>query len=119
MHVFPFSPRPGTPAWEMGSRVPPEVSRERRAALSEAASGWEDRFRRDLDGARDRVVLEGFVGLSGRYQRVSIDPDDLPGALPDAVDVVLECEVQRAEDGRETSRLRGRPLARPGGGVSN
>ena len=117
VHVFPFSPRPGTAAWELGGRVRPEASRERRAALSEAASGWEDRFRRDLDGARDRVVLEGFVGLSGRYQRVSIDPADLDGVPPDALEVELACEVRVDEDGRETSRLRGRPLAPGGGGV--
>lgn len=110
VHVFPFSPRPGTPAFEMGSRVAPEVSRERRAALSEAASGWEEAFRRELHGALDRIVLEGFVGLSGRYQRVSIDPDLIDGVPPDAIDVVLECAVETTSDGAEASRLRGRPV---------
>ena len=110
VHVFPFSPRPGTAAAEMGSRIPPEVSRARRAALSEAASGWEETFRRDLHGARDRVVLEGFVGLSGRYQRVSIDPERIQGVPPDAMDVTLEYAVETAADGREVGRLRGRPL---------
>ncbi len=110
VHVFPFSARPGTPAAEMGSRVPPEVSRERRATLSEAASGWEEAFRRDLHGARDRIVLEGFVGLSGRYQRVSIDPELIEGVTPDAIDVVLEYAPEITSDGREVARLRGRPV---------
>lgn len=110
VHVFPFSARPGTPAAEMGSRVPPEVSRERRATLSEAASGWEEAFRRDLHGARDRIVLEGFVGLSGRYQRVSIDPELIEGVPPDAIDVVLEYAPEITSDGREVARLRGRPV---------
>lgn len=111
IHVFPFSARPGTPAAEMGSRVPPDVSRERRAALSEAASGWEEDFRRELNGARDRVVLEGFVGLSGRYQRVAIHPEDLPGPPPDAIDVILQGILEKTADGREVTRLRGRPVA--------
>ncbi|MGB0331890.1 MAG: tRNA (N(6)-L-threonylcarbamoyladenosine(37)-C(2))-methylthiotransferase MtaB [Planctomycetota bacterium] len=110
VHVFPFSARPGTPAARMGSPVHPEVSRERRAALSEAASTWEEAFRRDLHGARDRIVLEGFVGLSGRYQRVSIDPDLIEGVPPDAIDVVLQCAPETSSDGREVSRLRGRPV---------
>ena len=81
-----------------------------RAALSEAASGWEEAFRRDLHGARDRIVLEGFVGLSGRYQRVSIDPELIEGVPPDAIDVVLEYAPEITSDGREVARLRGRPV---------
>ncbi len=29
LHVFPFSPRPGTAAWSLPGRVPPQVARER------------------------------------------------------------------------------------------
>lgn len=103
LHVFPFSARPGTAAWGAKDPVAPEAVRERRARLSELADELGDAFRGSLDGARETVVLEGFSGLSGRYQRVPVDPDELIG-LPKAVEVDLE--VERDEEGR--SRLRGR-----------
>lgn len=107
VHVFPFSARPGTAAWEMRADLPdPMVARARRAALSEAASGWERAFRRSLDGATDRVVLDGFAGLSGRYQRVSVDPDAIEGPPPAALDVRLRA----SEEGEGRVSLRGAPL---------
>ena len=116
VHVFPFSARPGTAAHRMGGGVDPQAARARRAALSEAAAGWEQRFRRCLDGARDRVVLEGFAGLSGRYQRVHVDPEDIEGVVPAAIDVTLRAEVEERPDGAASVRLRGVPAreeARP------
>lgn len=107
VHVFPFSARPGTAAWDLKDRVPPEASRARRAALSEAASSWENAFRSRLDGALDRVVLEGFSGLSGRYQRVSVEPEDIEGVLPAAIDVRLKA-IETADG---TVKLRGLPCA--------
>lgn len=89
VHVFPFSPRPGTAAWDLPDRVEPMEVRERRAALSELAADLGRRYLAGLGGARERVVLEGFAGLCGRYQRVRIDPEELDG-LPAAVDVTLE-----------------------------
>ncbi|MEM9800793.1 MAG: hypothetical protein AAGA20_10750 [Planctomycetota bacterium] len=109
VHVFPFSARPGTAAAELGGHVRPEVIRERRAALSEAAAGWEEAFRRGLDGAPDRVVLEGFVGLSGRYQRVAVDPGALEGPPPAALDVNLEARIESDPGGAPTTRLWGHP----------
>ena len=65
LHVFPFSPRPGTEAESMHDRPDPMAVRERRAALSEAADAVAAAYGESLVGARDTVVLEGFVGLSG------------------------------------------------------
>ena len=110
VHVFPFSARPGTAAHGMGGAVDPQAARARRAALSEAAAGWERDFRRSLEGARDRVVLEGFAGLSGRYQRVSVAPEDIEGVVPAAIDVTLQAEVENGPDGAESVRLRGIPV---------
>ena len=110
VHVFPFSARPGTAAHGMTGAVDPQAARARRAALSEAAAGWERDFRRSLEGARDRVVLEGFAGLSGRYQRVSVAPEDIEGVVPAAIDVTLQAEVERGPDGAESVRLRGIPV---------
>ena len=62
-HVFPFSPRPQTAAWEMGPAVAPEQVRERRALLSEVAGEVSDAWRRTLTGAAELVVVEGLGGL--------------------------------------------------------
>jgi len=107
MHVFPFSARPNTAAADMKGAPRPEVVRERRIALSEAASLIGSEFRRSLDGARETVVLEGTVGLSGRYQRVVVPmgEDLFPG---DLTTVRLQAEV--TEEGEV--RLRGEPLSR-------
>lgn len=50
LHVFPFSPRPGTPAATMPDQVPGSVIRERAAAL------------RQLSERKKRVYHEKFVG---------------------------------------------------------
>lgn len=101
VHVFPFSARPGTAAWDMKDKVDPMAVRERRAALSELASDLGERYLRSIAGVRERVVLEGFAGLCGRYQRVKVDPERVEG-LPRMVDVELEL---RGED-----ELWGRPV---------
>ncbi len=107
VHAFPFSARPGTPAWDMPQRVDVREVRERRARLSELATELGDDYRASLAGLRERVVLEGFAGLSGRYQRVRVDPDDLLGPPPAMVDV--ELEVERDSSGR--CGLLGRPVS--------
>ncbi|MCZ6597932.1 MAG: MiaB/RimO family radical SAM methylthiotransferase [Planctomycetota bacterium] len=92
IHVFPFSPRPGTAAASLGDPVPPPVVRERRALLSETAHELGQAYRRSLVGARDVVVLEGGAGLSGRYQRVRVPLEALSDPLPDLVDVELSLD---------------------------
>ena len=118
LHVFPFSPRPGTAAArpaELGRPVPPEEVRERRAQLSELAHELEQEYRRGLDGVEDTVVLEGGSGLSGRYQRVRVDPAEIPeGSWPDLLDVRLEVRNADGAPGAEGAagevELAGRPL---------
>ena len=80
VHVFPFSPRPGTPAAAMPDRVPRGTVKERRrraAALGEALAR---EYRESLIGREAEVVVErvtadgGAEGLSERYVRVRIAP---------------------------------------------
>ncbi len=108
IHAFPFSPRPGTRAGrpaEVGTPVPVEEIRSRRARLSEEAHALGERFKRGLSGQRDTVCLEGRAGLSGRYQRVEVReaPARLQGRL---VDVALELESEEVE-GEVRTRLIG------------
>ncbi|MDP6409596.1 MAG: MiaB/RimO family radical SAM methylthiotransferase [Planctomycetota bacterium] len=96
VHVFPFSPRPRTAAWEMGPAVPPEEVRERRSRLGEVAAEVAQTWRRDLGGATDLVVVEGEGGLSGRYQRVRLDRRDFPATPAGLVAVRLEAHERDA-----------------------
>ncbi|MFT5283895.1 MAG: threonylcarbamoyladenosine tRNA methylthiotransferase MtaB [Planctomycetota bacterium] len=106
LHVFPFSPRPDTAAANPRNLPQPSEVRDRRARLSEAAADVAISYRNSLVGARETVVLEGFGGLSGRYQRVKIRPEDIDGIPPAILDVELELVV--GEDGEST--LYGQPL---------
>ena len=107
IHAFPFSARPGTAA-EGRPSVAPEVARERRARLGELACELGARYRAELDGSRDSVLLEGgFTGLSGRYQRVRIDPAELAG-LPEGL-----FEVELEADGAAAATTPNRPSNRP------
>ena len=119
IHVFPFSPRPGTAA-EGRAALPPEVVRERRARLSELAAELGAEYRSALAGSRDTVLLEGgFTGLSGRYQRVRLDAEAFAGALEGVPEGLVEVELALAppEPGgdapasRLLGRLPGRALA--------
>jgi threonylcarbamoyladenosine tRNA methylthiotransferase MtaB len=108
LHVFPFSARPGTAAATMSAPVQPDAVRDRRARLSEVASELSEEYRRSLVGAHERVILEGFGGLSGRYQRVRIEPDWIDGVPPPALDVTLELRETKPDS---PSELWGRPLS--------
>ncbi|HOX37941.1 MAG TPA: tRNA (N(6)-L-threonylcarbamoyladenosine(37)-C(2))-methylthiotransferase MtaB [Candidatus Brocadiia bacterium] len=90
MHVFPFSPRPGTKAELMQPRVLPEVIKARVADLTRLGCQTADAFRASLVGRRLRVLFERQVadpaetsvleGYSDEYQRVRAScPADLIG----------------------------------------
>ena len=78
LHIFPFSPRPGTPAAAMPGAVLGRVVRERVGRLGrlarELACEWADGF----VGRRERVLFERrsaagrLGGYSDRYVRVSV-----------------------------------------------
>lgn len=103
LHVFPYSPRPGTPAARM-PQVPAPVRRERAARLR--AKG-EERVAAFLAGevgrVREVLVERGGRGHSEHFAPVRIEADGAemrPGDL-------LRVRILAAEDGI----LVGRPLA--------
>ncbi|KQS67217.1 2-methylthioadenine synthase [Methylobacterium sp. Leaf361] len=81
LHVFPYSPRPGTPAARMPP-VAPDVIRARAARLREAGAGA---LRRHLDaqvGRRLTVLAErGGVGRSVDFTAVRLPADEAPGTF--------------------------------------
>ncbi|SEH39938.1 threonylcarbamoyladenosine tRNA methylthiotransferase MtaB [Methylobacterium sp. 275MFSha3.1] len=81
LHVFPYSPRPETPAARMPP-VAPDVIRARAARLREAGAGA---LRRHLDaqvGRRLTVLAErGGVGRSVDFTAVRLAADEAPGTF--------------------------------------
>lgn len=74
LHVFPFSPRDGTAAAELGDRVPQRVAGERSRELRELAMEKGRAYRERRRGQRAWVVVEGGGGsaLTEDYLRVEV-----------------------------------------------
>ncbi len=92
-HIFPYSPRKGTPAALM-PQVPPTVVRERSRRLREAAGRRKAAWLQAMVGTRQRVLVER--GGSGHAENFA--PVRVTGAW-DARRVV-EVQVTSIEDGR-------------------
>jgi len=80
LHVFSYSPRPGTPAAEMKDQVPEPIKKERNAALRTLGMKKNLLFRKLHLGSEFKVVVEDKVdpetglltGLTDNYIRVKI-----------------------------------------------
>ncbi|MCI0359989.1 MAG: tRNA (N(6)-L-threonylcarbamoyladenosine(37)-C(2))-methylthiotransferase MtaB, partial [Planctomycetaceae bacterium] len=94
IHIFPFSPRKGTPAAEMGDMVCPQVKSERSEQLAEVERELREAYFRSLIGRRLTVLVEGpsettaggWAGTSCRYAPVELAPgcELTPGSLVEA-----------------------------------
>jgi threonylcarbamoyladenosine tRNA methylthiotransferase MtaB len=82
VHVFPYSPRPGTPAARM-PQVNGRVIRQRAQALRDAAQAAQTRFLESRIGAIAEILVErsGRSGHGADFARVELDRDAAPGAL--------------------------------------
>jgi len=58
MHIFPYSPRPGTPAAAMKEQVPPNLKEERAHRAAEAAASMEQTYLNSLIGRTLPVLFE-------------------------------------------------------------
>ncbi len=81
LHVFPFSPRNGTPAMDLPHPVPQRVAGERGRELRELALEKGEGYRSRRVGSEASVVLEGGGGwaLTEDYLRVEVVPAILDG----------------------------------------
>ncbi len=83
LHVFPFSPRPGTPAWHFGDKVPAKVVKQRCRQLRRLSDVKRRNFYQSLVGKELEVLIEtdrdsntGLArGLSANYVQVTISGD--------------------------------------------
>jgi threonylcarbamoyladenosine tRNA methylthiotransferase MtaB len=103
LHVFSYSPRPGTPAAGMDGQVEPGLKKERSRVLRRLGSEKSRRFRHSLLGHRLQVlVLETRAsgrqtGLSGNYVKAYFKE-------PVRANTILECEaVDTRSDGLTVS----------------
>lgn len=107
LHVFPYSPRPGTPAARM-PQLPVAERKERAARLREAGARRLEAF---LE-ARVGAIVRGLVEQGGRGHTDQFAPFRLLGAALPA-GTVAELEVVGASEGR----LEVVPVERPGAGA--
>ena len=83
LHVFTYSPRPGTPAAEMPQQVAPEIKRERNRVLRELAAEKKQAFMQSLVGQTVSTITLSVVengrteSLTDNYQKLWLE-----GALP-------------------------------------
>jgi threonylcarbamoyladenosine tRNA methylthiotransferase MtaB len=74
LHVFPYSPRPGTPAYELDGALDRETIHDRARRLREAAAEARRTRLTEMLGNRDEVLVEedGKSGYTRAYHRVRI-----------------------------------------------
>ncbi len=102
LHVFRYSPRPGTPAAALPQRVPAAIQQRRAGELAALGVRLRQRYFRSLLGRRLQVLVEGsladapgmLLGTSDRYA-----PVELPGG-PELVGRLVEVIAQSVEGGR-------------------
>jgi len=85
LHVFPFSPRPGTAAWNMTPAVPERITRERTGEIRSISSSSFKTYLDQQPGKELEVLLEDersstqgitWDGTSENYLKVSIKGDE-------------------------------------------
>ena len=82
-HIFPYSPRPGTPAARM-PQVPREVVKARAAALRARAASRRARWLQSLVGETLPVLAErDGTGYAPNYARVALPPGTAAGTIID------------------------------------
>ncbi|MBN1640700.1 MAG: tRNA (N(6)-L-threonylcarbamoyladenosine(37)-C(2))-methylthiotransferase MtaB [Anaerolineae bacterium] len=99
LHVFAYSPRPGTPAAEMPDQVDPQIARARAAELRAIGLRSGEAFRRQFLGRSLPVLWETrapdgrWSGLTDNYIRVYAPCD------ADLANTVRSATMQRLEQG--------------------
>lgn len=100
LHVFPFSPRPGTVAAELPNSIPDHVSRFRAKALRTLIAQQNEAFRRGMIGREIEVLtLDDGSAVSSNFVRVGVPS----GSPPNEWMRVLVTRLD--EDGVQASRI--------------
>jgi threonylcarbamoyladenosine tRNA methylthiotransferase MtaB len=100
LHVFRFSPRPGTAAARMQDTVPPQEIRQRAILARQTAEHAAESFARSFLGREMDVLWEADTrcglrhGLTGNFLRVRVQSDSI---LPNTFSRVKLTAVDRGE----------------------
>ncbi|HID55342.1 TPA: tRNA (N(6)-L-threonylcarbamoyladenosine(37)-C(2))-methylthiotransferase MtaB [Candidatus Poribacteria bacterium] len=108
IHVFRFSPRPGTPAARMSDRVPPNVIKRRSEEMIALGRRLMSQFAESLVETRQKVLLEeesetGMLsGFTGNYVRAIVKaPLEMKGRM-------AEIFIEDHMDEKVIGRIEGR-----------
>jgi len=108
IHVFSFSPRPGTSAAELPDRVSPQVVKDRKERLSELAMAMATQYYLSLVGRRLETLVETAVdgqldGMACRYVPVRLSgPGEWLGELiPVVGEAVADGRLRVRHDGEQ------------------
>jgi threonylcarbamoyladenosine tRNA methylthiotransferase MtaB len=100
LHVFPFSPRPGTPAARMPQVARPVV-KERAERLRAAGNRAMERFLASCRGQRIEVLMErADTGRTPHFAEIALDRPAEPGSI-----------VAASVTGHDGGRLKGAALS--------
>ncbi|MCH9010589.1 MAG: tRNA (N(6)-L-threonylcarbamoyladenosine(37)-C(2))-methylthiotransferase MtaB, partial [Chloroflexi bacterium] len=110
MHVFPYSPRPGTSAAVYGGQVAPAVKAERVRTLMALASDQSRRFRGRFIGTERPVLWERTVDMSSVEMWSGLTDNYIRAYAPYSEDIANRVAVARLlsvrGDGMESRILR-------------
>ncbi len=102
LHVFSFSPRPGTPASAMSGQVPDDIKKKRNELLRHLGLRKNFAFRGSLLGKEIPVVIEStkneereYIGISDNYIKVAV-----AGARAADIGKILPVKITAVEDQR-------------------
>jgi threonylcarbamoyladenosine tRNA methylthiotransferase MtaB len=97
MHLFPFSPRPGTPGWELhrASPVSAQAVRDRMAALRAIAEAKTRAFRQTFVGRRlPAITLHTAPAEAAKGRASALTDNYLPVSLAQSLPANLLVEVE-------------------------
>jgi threonylcarbamoyladenosine tRNA methylthiotransferase MtaB len=83
LHVFPFSPRPGTPAARMPQVARTVVKERARRLRDKGAAALAQRLSQEIGARRQVLVENGAVGRTGQFMPVRLAVPATPGTILD------------------------------------
>ena len=78
IHMFPFSPRRGTPAAEMDDQVSKQTKHDRGVELARVEAELRDEYYASLEGMRLRVLVESRLEQGEQNERAGASPPPAP-----------------------------------------
>lgn len=98
IHIFPFSPRPGTEAAELDGQLPERVRSERAAALAEVQRGIKAEALREYVGRTEEILCETVSDGIARGHTRSFAETAVVGSRPIARGEFVNVKIISSDD---------------------